>query len=468
MQKNEERIGIVIAVGMNGEGILKDEDTIIFVPFALPTEKIKYKVLKVTKKCAYGKIIEVLTPSEERVRPRCKVFEKCGGCQLQHIDYQYQLKIKENNIKNCLKKIANIDAKISSTVKGDREYNYRNKLQLPVANVDGRTIIGFYAENSHRVVEIQDCEINGHYAKDVILAFKKYFTDYSISGYDERTHTGEVREITVKEISGKLIITVVTLCQKLPYEKGLLQILQEYIKCEFSLYHNVNTAVTNVIYGKEFKLLYGSGEYSNEMLGIKYKIGVQSFMQVNPSVCEKLYSAVRNSLDIDENTTVIDAYSGAGLMTALFAKKAQKVIGVEIVKEAVDIANQLAKENGLADRITNYCGKCEDLLPKIIREEKQKNNKVSVVLDPPRKGVDIKVIKSILESDIDRIVYVSCLPSSLARDIGLLIGTLEEVKGEIKRVENPKLRYNIEMIKPFDMFSQTKHIETLMVLSKIK
>ena len=191
-------------------------------------------------------------------------------------------------------------------------------------------------------------------------------------------------------------------------------------------------------------------------------------MQVNTSVCHKLYSAVREGLKLNEKTTVIDAYSGAGLMTALLAQKAKKAIGVEIIKEAVDIADKLAIDNGLRDKITNYCGKCEELLPGIIKREKKENSDVAVVLDPPRKGVDIKVIKAILESDIDRIAYVSCLPSSLARDIGLIVGTLEEKDGEIKRVENPTLRYNIELIKPFDMFAQTKHVETLVVLSKIK
>ena len=468
MVKNQEKIGVVIALGMNGEGIVKDEDYTIFVPFALPTEKIKYKVLKVSKKCVYGKLLEVLTPAEERVRVKCKAFTKCGGCQLQHLRYSSQLSTKENNIKTCFSKIANLKVEVSSAVKGECEYRYRNKLQLPVRQTETGAILGFYAENSHRVIEIEDCEINGYYVQSIIKAFKRYFRECSVKGYDEQNHSGDIREITVKEVGDKLIITVVTLSRNLPHKEELLNILKEEIKQEFSLYQNVNSAVTNVIYGKDFILHYGKGEYQAEMFSIKYKVGVQSFMQVNTSVCHKLYSAVREGLKLNENTTVIDAYSGAGLMTALLAQKAKKAIGVEIIKEAVDIADKLALDNGLKDKITNYCGKCEELLPGIIKREKQENSDVAVVLDPPRKGVDIKVIKAILESDIDRIAYVSCLPSSLARDIGLLVGTLEEKDGEIKRVENPTLRYNIELIKPFDMFAQTKHVETLVVLSKIK
>ena len=188
-------------------------------------------------------------------------------------------------------------------------------------------------------------------------------------------------------------------------------------------------------------------------------------MQVNPSVCAKLYHAVKEALLLDEETTVIDAYSGAGLMTALLAVNAKKAIGIEIISEAVKIANDLARDNDLSDKIKNYCGKCEELLPKIAKEEREKG-KVSIVLDPPRKGVDINVINAVIDSKADRIAYVSCMPSTLARDIGLLVGSLEERNGEIVKVENPKLRYDIEFVRPFDMFPQTKHIETLVCLTK--
>jgi 23S rRNA (uracil1939-C5)-methyltransferase len=467
MVKNEEKIGVVLSLGMNGEGVIKDEDAVVFVPFALEGEKIRYKILKVTKKCAYGKLLEVITPAEERVRPKCPVFTKCGGCQLQHLKYSSELAIKEKNVKTCFKKIALLDTDVKPTIKGESDYFYRNKLQLPVSDSENGAVIGFYAENSHRVVPITDCPINGEWAKNVIKAFKIYFERFGIKGYNEEKHSGEIREVTAKEIGNKLIITVVTLTEKLPCKNELIEILKSEINGEFSLYQNVNSNKTNVIYGDNFKLLYGKGEYSSEMFGIKYKIGVRSFMQVNPVVCAKLYSAVRECLNIDENTTVIDAYSGAGLMTALLASNSKKAIGIEIISEAVNIANDLAKDNALENKIKNYCGKCEDLLPKIVEEERKKG-KVALVLDPPRKGVDIKVIKAIIDSKIDRIAYVSCMPSTLARDIGLLVGTLKEQNGEIIKVENPDLRYDIEFIRPFDMFPQTKHVETLVCLSRKK
>ncbi len=468
MEKNEEKIGLVVGLGANCEGIVKQDGMVVFVPFTLVGEKIRYKVLKVTSKCAYGKLIEVLTPAEMRVRVNCQFYGKCGGCQLQHVKYVNQLKIKEETVANCFNKIANINVNVKPTVKGDNQFRYRNKLQLPVGNTKNGTVIGFYAENSHRIVPINDCLINAPWTADVISAFKAYIDEFDIKGYNETDGSGELREITVKEIKGSLIITAVVLDENIRGKNRLVEILSECVKYKFSLYLNVNKKNTNVIYGDKFILLYGAKDYSSDMLGIKYKIGVQSFMQVNNSVCAKLYSAVRDAVCADENTVVIDAYSGAGLMTALLAKQAKKAIGIEIVPEAVKCANELAVQNGLEDKITNYLGKCEDILPKIIEKEKAENNNVCVVLDPPRKGCDLKVINSIIENDIDRVVYVSCKPSTLARDVGLLVGSLEQVNGEIVKAKEYKERYTVSLVRPYDMFANTKHVETLVCLEKIK
>ncbi|MCQ2387633.1 MAG: 23S rRNA (uracil(1939)-C(5))-methyltransferase RlmD [Clostridia bacterium] len=466
MQKNEEKIGIVSNLGMDGEGVLIEENKPIFIPFSLPTEKIKYRILKVTSKCAYGKVLEVFTPSDDRVRPKCPVFFKCGGCQLQHLRYNEQLKLKENKITTCFRKIAGLDVQVLPTIKGVNEYRYRNKLQLPVGEINGKTIIGFYAENSHRIIEIEDCPINPEWTKNIISAFYSYINEFKLKGYNEQDFSGDLREIAVKEIDGKLIITVV--CPKpLEHVDRLIEIIKSFHKGEFSLFLNINDNKTNFVYGNDFRLCYGNNDYSSEMLGIKYKIGVRSFMQVNPSVCQKLYSAVCNEVSEKPNSTVIDAYSGAGLMTAILAQKTQGAIGIEIIKEAVDIADEIAKSNGLSDKMKNYCGDCAEILPKVIKEQKELNKKITLVLDPPRKGCDISVIDAVIKSDIDKIVYVSCKPSTLARDIGLIVGSLVVFGTEIKRVENYKPRYSIKSVKPFDMFSQTKHIETLCVLERI-
>ncbi len=465
MKKNEERVGFVTALGMNGEGILKDKDGTVFVPFCITGEKIKYKILKVNSKQSFGKVQEILAPADERIRPKCPVFTKCGGCQLQHIKYPNQLKIKENNVAVCFSKIANLNVEVKPTIKGNQEFRYRNKLQLPVGQVGDKTIIGFYAENSHRIIEIEDCLINAVWTADVISAFKKYLSITNEKGYDEITHTGDVREITVKEIKGNLIITIVTLNGKLANEILLIDILKEKVKYPFSLFINTNSNKTNVIYGSNFRKVFGANEYRAEMFGIKYKIGVRSFMQVNTSVCSKLYSAVKEAANVDDNTVVIDAYSGAGLLTAILAVNAKKAIGVEIIKEAVDIANNLAEINGLQDKMVNYCGKCEDILPNVI-SELNKNCKKVIVLDPPRKGCDIEVVRAVINSGAERIIYVSCKPSTLARDVGLIVGSLKEENGQIVRDADYLPRYNIKSIRTYDMFAQTKHVETLVVLQR--
>lgn len=467
MQKNEERIAEVTAIGSNGEGIIKDEGLVVFVPFALQGEKVKYKVLKVDKKCVYGKLIEVITPSKDRVSPPCGVFNKCGGCSLQHVRYEKQLEIKENNIKDCFRKIANIDIEkvVLPAVQGESPFRYRNKLQLPVGEKDGKTVIGFYAENSHRIIPIEDCLINAKWTKTIISIFSNFFERFDIKGYDDFAKKGDVREITVKEIKGNLIIVLVVCKPNFKYENQLVQELKENLDYNFSLFINVNESTSNVIYGEEFKHIYGEKEFSAEMLGVKYKIGVLSFMQVNTDVCQKLYSAVKDNACLTNNTVVIDAYSGAGLMTALLGKSSKKAYGIEIIKEAVECANQLVKENGLDDKITNYNGKCEVILPQIMPKIIEESDDNCLILDPPRKGCDVNVLNAVIKSKVKRIIYVSCLPSSLARDVGLLTGSLEVQNGEIKRAESFTPRYKIKKVQPFDMFSNTKHVETLCVLT---
>ena len=465
MQKNEEKIGLVLSNGVGGEGVIKDEGVVVFVPFSIAGEKVKYKVLKVAKNIAYGKLIEVFTPAHERIRPKCPVFTKCGGCQLQHIYYANQLKIKEENVASAFKKIAGLEVTVLPTVKGVSEWRYRNKLQLPVRESNGQTTIGFYAENSHRVVPIIDCPINAVWTADIIQTFREFIDKFNVKGYNELSKTGELKEITVKEVKGNLLIAVVVK-KMLPFSDELISLLKEKLNNPFSLFVNYNDSDSNVIYGDKFELLCGKPDYTAEMLNLKYKIGVRSFMQVNTSVCSKLYSTVHEACMLDENTTVIDAYSGAGLMTALLASSSKKAIGIEIIPEAVKCANELALLNGLDKKICNYQGKCEEILPDIIAKESNENNKICLVLDPPRKGCDINVIKSVINSKPDRIVYVSCMPSTLARDVGLIVGTLKQTENGIEKVLNPENRYTIDFVRTFDMFAQTKHVETVVCLTK--
>ena len=466
INKNDELIGTVISFGSNGEGIIKHDGFVVFLPLSIPLEKVKYKVLKVTSKCAYGKVISVLEKSADRVEPKCPVFSKCGGCQLQHLAYEKQLSLKKQTVEDCFNKIAFLPVNVQFPVHSNKNFGYRNKLQLPVGQGNNGAEIGFYAENSHRVIPIDDCPINPEWTKTVIACFKKYIKEFNLSGYNEQNFSGDIREITVKEIGKNLIITLVVTDFKIKGIDRLIEILKENLGCEFSLFLNENKSRSNVIYGEKFCLKYGKGEYFSELFGIKYPVGVRSFTQINNEVCALLYDRVKKELNLNENTVVIDAYSGAGLMTAILAKEAKKAIGIEIIKEATLCADKLAKENNLEHKITNYCAPCEDVLPSIVEEEKSKGQTLAIVLDPPRKGCDVKVLQAVKNSGADRIVYVSCLPSSLARDVGILTGTLKEENGKLIKSPNPDGEYEVTLVQPFDMFPQTKHVETLVCLCK--
>ncbi len=469
MEKNEEYTGVVERIGSNGEGILRRGEHVAFVPYALPSEKIKYRVLKVKKNVVFGKLVEVYTPTEERVRPKCSVYEKCGGCQLQHLSYGKQLVLKRKIVKDCLSKIAFLDVPVRQTVASDYEFAYRNKLQLPIRADDFGPVLGFFAQNTHRVVPIQDCPIQPDWCSRIIRDIKKYVNESGVSVYNEQYKIGLLKHLVVREADGKQLITLVINGDSLPKADLLISLLKKDF-AQFSLFININKNHTNVIFGEKFKLLYGSAKISSSDMGVKYEVGPQSFMQVNDGVRRKIYHDAVRSAETDNETTVIDAYSGAGMMTAIFAARSRKAIGVEIVEEAVECANKLRELNSLEGKMENILASCADVLPEIMERAKRESKKTVLVLDPPRQGVEENIIEAVRKTLPDRIIYISCAPQTLSRDLGLLLGSLKREDGELKRQENweADAPYEIVKIQPYDMFPQTKHVETLVVLSHKK
>ncbi len=465
MEKNEEYVGIVERIGSGGEGIIKNGDYTVFVPYALPTEKIKYRVLKVKKNIVFAKKVELYVPAEDRVRPKCPVYEKCGGCQLQHLKYKLQLQLKRKTVKDCLSKIAFIDEKVLSTVPSELEYEYRNKLQLPVRTEKYGVAIGFFAQNSHRIVPVNDCPIQPSWCKKIIKATRRYVSECDVTAYSEESKAGLLKHVVVRDVEGKLLITLVINGNELPKKDELIAILSSEFK-NFSLFVNVNKDDTNVIFGEKFKCVYGAEKITSSDMGVKFEIGPESFMQVNDLVRRKIYHDAVKAAALTPETTVIDAYSGAGLLTAIFAGRAKKAIGIEIVKEAVGCANDLKRLNGLEGRMENVCAPCEVALPRIMQTEKVSGANCVLVLDPPRQGVDEKLIEAIKSALPDRIIYISCSPQTLSRDLGLLTDTLKREGQELKRNETPKPLYAVESIRPYDMFAQTKHVETIAVLAR--
>ena len=450
IDKNEEYEGVVEGYATDGEGIIKAEGATVFVPFCLVGEKVRFKVLKVKGAIAYGKLIEVLTPSYARVNPVCPVFGRCGGCDLQHMSYDEQLKFKQSSVKNVLSKIGGIYTEVNPAVPCSNRYAYRNKLSLPVGVDDeGNTVVGFYARRSHRIVPVSECAIQSEACRDVISAVKEF------SKYCKK---GVIRHIVVRELGKKYIFALVAK-ERIGLEK--LGVILEKKFADFTLLLNVNSSDTNVIFGNEWHICRGEGFFEAEDMGIKYRAGANTFVQVNDEIREKLYSAVL--AEAEEGSAVIDLYSGGGMLTAMLAKKCGLAYGIEIVEEASRCADGLKTVNGLTGKMFNICGAAENEIDKAL--EATAGRRRIIVCDPPRKGMDRSVLRAVSRSGADKVILVSCNPATLARDMGLLCGTLKEEDGALVKSEGGGV-YSVESVTPFDMFPQTKWAETLVVLSK--
>lgn len=468
MKKNDVLTGIVTSYGSEGEGVIKQDGYTIFLPFAIPGEKVRYKILKVNKQLAFAKVEEVLTPAEERVRPKCPVFQKCGGCSLQHVSYKEQLKIKKELISNCFKKIAFINVEPSKMISSIPEFYYRNKLQLPIRQTSDGVKIGFFAVNSHRVVDINDCIIHGEWCKKIIDVTRKFIQDKKITAYDEQNHQGLLRHVVVKKVGLKYIVILVINGKALPHANYFEELLKVAIGGDYSLFLNVNTRDDNVILSNEFIHVSGTNRVEDTFLQMCYTIGPESFMQVNDNVKTKLYQKVCDI--VGEADFVIDAYCGAGLLTALMARRAKNAIGIEIVPEAIECAKQMASINDV-NNVRFICAPCEDVMQDIVTE----NKNAVIVLDPPRKGLDKKVVLAVKQARPKKIVYVSCSPQTLARDVGIIGETLAYENNELKKQVDSVISlkegqslpsgYRISHLYGYDMFAQCKGVETLCVLT---
>ncbi len=461
MKKNGVYEGEVIGLGTEGEGIIKCEGTTVFVPFCLMGEKVRFTVLKVKGNIAYGKVESVLTPSYMRVKPRCTVFGKCGGCDLQHMSYEAQLAFKRDSVAAALRKIGGIEAEVDKTVACAEEYRYRNKLSLPLSEgADGELITGFYAAHSHRIVPIDDCPIQSEWIKDAVAAIKKYAKTQHIAGYNEDTQTGVLRKLVVREVGGKFIFAVVA--AKHVDLAAFADELEKKFK-DFTLLLNVNPSQGNAVFGKEWHICRGKGVFAAEECGIKYSVGANTFVQVNDDVRAKLYARVLE--EAESGATAVDLYSGGGLLTAMLAKKCGRAYGVEIVEEASRCADILKVDNGLEGRMFNICGAAEDCVERLFKDVG--DGKKIIVCDPPRKGMERSVVGVITRSGADKVVLISCNPATLARDLGFLTGTLTEENGALVKSGVQSGAYAIKSVTPFDMFPQTKHVETLVVLNRV-
>lgn len=444
IQKNEVIEGKVIDLTHEGHGVVKLDRYPIFVPNALINETIEFKVIKVKKNFAIGKLIEIKKESEERVEPPCVYYHKCGGCQLQHMTYQAQLNMKKEQVVNLFHRKADFkDTIIHDTIGMDNPWFYRNKSQVPVGkNNENKVITGFYRQRSHDIIDMDECLIQDNMHQDVLNQLKLWFNELNISIYNERKKQGLMRHVVIRtgHHSRELMVVFVTNGKKFKQSDVLTEKLVAAFPEIVSVKHNVNDTHSNVIMGETSYTLYGKDEIQDTLSDVTFKISDQSFYQINSIQTEKLYQRAIEYAELKGEETILDTYCGIGTIGLYMAPKAQHVYGVEIVPEAIADAKQNATLNQF-ENTTFVCGKAEEV---ILKWKAQGIKPDVVMVDPPRKGCDETFLETLLELNPRKIVYISCNPSTQQRDAQQLAQ-----------------RYKLTQITPVDMFPHTTHVETV-------
>lgn len=456
VNKNDEVIIDIEDIGSDGEGIGKYQGYTIFVKNTIVGDRIRTKLIKCKKSYGYGRLMEIIDPSPYRVTPRCSLADKCGGCSIQHLDYQKQLEYKQNKVINCLERIGGFPVEefckknIMEPIIGMKEpFYYRNKAQFPVGvNKEGKVTIGFYAGRTHSIIDTSHCYIQAPINDEILQKVRTFLEEYSISVYNEDKHEGLVRHILTRVgfTTGEIMVCLIINGNDLPYKERFIESLCE-IPHMTSISININKEKTNVILGDKVKTLWGKPYITDYIGDIKYQISPLSFYQVNPIQTQVLYETALNYANLHGEETVWDLYCGIGTISLFLAQRAKQVYGVEIVPQAIEDA----KKNAEINHITNaefFVGAAEEILPKKYKEDAI--NADVIVVDPPRKGCEEGLLDTIIHMSPKRVVYVSCDPATLARDLKYLCNK----------------DYKISKIQVVDQFGHSIHVETVVVLEK--
>ena len=448
VEKNKEYIVDIIDNGYEGEGIAKIENFTIFIPNAIKGEKVKILVVKVLASHAFGKILDIINSSEFRLSSDCATYKRCGGCNLRHIKYEETLKMKQNAVQSLINKTLKNPVNVLDTIEMDNPYNYRNKAQFPIGlDKNANPILGVYANRSHEIIPIKQCLIQNEDAEKIAKFIFDFIVRNKISVYNEKTGKGLFRHIVIKKgiKTNEIMCIIVINGKNFSKENELVNELTSKFANIKAIVKNINMKNTNVILGTENINLYGNG-YIYDILGdFKFKISPLSFYQVNPIQAEKLYNIAIDKARISKNDVVFDLYCGIGTISLFMAKYAKSVYGVEIVKQAIDDAIQNANINSV-ENTEFIAGDVEVILDDLINNRKIIPDVIMV--DPPRKGLDNTSINNILKIKPKRVVYISCNPATLVRDLA----KLEE-------------EYEIGDIQPVDMFPFTSNVECVTVLN---
>ena len=457
MEKNQEFIVTIEDMNEDGAGVGKVDGYIWFVKDAVIGDVVRAKAMKMKKSYGFARLMEVLEPSASRVIPSCPVARQCGGCQLQAMSYEEQLKFKERKVMNNLIRIGKFDEDeihMLPIMGMEEPWRYRNKAQFPFGkDKDGNVIAGFYAGRTHAIVEAEDCLLGVEENREILDIVKQFMKEMKIEPYDELSHKGLVRHVLIRKgfKTGEIMVCLVINGNKLPGKERLVEMLTgvDGIKGMTSISYSVNQEKTNVIMGKEIVNLYGPGYITDYIGNVKYQISPLSFYQVNPVQTERLYGTALEYAGLTGNEIVWDLYCGIGTISLFLAQKAKKVYGVEIVPQAIEDARRNAEINGIHNA-EFFVGKAEEVLP----EQFEKNHVHAdvIVVDPPRKGCDAVCLDTILKMRPERVVYVSCDSATLARDLRYLADG----------------GYVVERGRCCDMFPGTVHCETVVLLSQQK
>lgn len=441
----------ITRLGTGGEGIGRYEGFTVFVPYALPGERVRARIDLVKKQYATAVLEEVIQPSPDRVKPLCPVYDRCGGCQLQHLSYEGELREKRQQVQDAIERIGHLkDVLILPTLGAQSPWHYRNKMQFPVAAVGKHKVaMGCFAAATHQVIDVKNCVIQKDQNNLIAGVVRQWMKDFKIPAYNEDLRTGIVRHVMgrVGVHTGEIMVCLVTAVDQVPHMKDLVRMLRSQIPGLTSVVQNVNTRHTNVILGPKTRLIYGKNTIHDSIGPLTFHISAQSFFQVNSEQAQRLYETALDFADLKGGETVVDVYCGTGTITLFLAKKAKEVFGIEIVAPAIRDAVRNAKDNHVKN--TQFIlGDAVYKLPELIRNGIRPD---VIVLDPPRAGCGEPVLAAIAQSKPKRVVYVSCNPATLARDLAYL----------------DEHGYKTEKVQPVDMFSRTHHVETVVLMSRV-
>ncbi len=432
---------------INGNGIGKLDGFCYFVTGALPGETVRVRATKLNKNYGFAVTEEIVKQSPQRRKPVCRFCKQCGGCTLQHLSYSAQLEWKTNHVQSCLRRIGGLDAPVSFTLPSMCEFRYRNKAAFPLGE-DGFLKIGFYSMRSHDLVDIDDCPIQNKDVALLISQLKRWAVHNKISIYNEKTGRGLLRHAVVRTVrSGDMMLTLCINGDELPFQKELIAAYRLMLPRLKSIMLSINKQKNNTILGDKTVPVYGSETLTEQILGLDFEIGPHSFLQVNSAATETLYNTLFKLLDLNKQDIVADLYCGAGTITLPAAQRSKFVYGVEIVEKAIENARQNARSNGI-ENAEFIAGDVQKEIASVIKKAGRLD---AIILDPPRKGLEPDVIRACATSNAPKIGYVSCNPSTLARDLA----------------EFTKLGYAVAAVQPVDMFPQTTHTETVTIIKRL-